>query len=86
MDKDTVIHSLKLFGQLIIVSILNIFICISFMFICTAAFTKDIGYSAVVFDKDNMRLTGMSTIQPTARIQSLPNTRRLTDIRFQNSR
>lgn len=53
MDKDTVIHSLKLLGQLIIVSILNIFICISFMFICTAAFTKNIGYSAVVFDKDN---------------------------------
>ena len=53
MDKDTVIHSLKLFGQLIVVNILNIFICLSFMFICTAAFTKDIGYSAVVYDKDN---------------------------------
>lgn len=52
MDKETVKHALKLFGQLIVVSVLNFFICFSFMFICTAAFTKNIGYSAVVYDKD----------------------------------
>lgn len=56
MDKDTVKHGLRLFVQLAVVTLLNFFICISMLFICTAVFTEDIGYSAVVYDAEGQEV------------------------------
>lgn len=53
MNKENPGYALKLFGKLVVVTVLNFFICISFMFICTAAFTENIGYTAVVYDNEN---------------------------------
>lgn len=52
MNKENLLEALKLFGQLIVVSVLNFFICISFLFICTAVFTDEAGYTATVYDKE----------------------------------
>lgn len=50
--KEIVKPALGMFVRQIIVTFMNIFVCISFMVLCTAGFTKVIGYDAYVYEKD----------------------------------
>lgn len=50
--KDIVKPALGMFVRQIIVTVMNIFVCISFMVLCTAGFTNVIGYDAYVYEKD----------------------------------
>lgn len=46
-------NGLKLSGSLIVAAFLSFFLCISMNVICSAAFTKDIGYNAYVYENEN---------------------------------
>ncbi len=52
MDREDIKYSLKTFGSLVAVTLLNFFICLSILFICTSVFTENIGYNNTVYDKD----------------------------------
>ncbi len=52
MDREDIRYSLKTFGSLVAVTLLNFFICLSFLFIFTAISTEEIGYHATVYSED----------------------------------
>lgn len=45
--------ALTMCGRMVIVTVMNIFVCISLMVLATAAFTQVDGYKAFVYEKDN---------------------------------
>ena len=45
--------ALTMCGRMVIVTVMNIFVCISLMVLATAAFTEVDGYNAFVYEKDN---------------------------------
>lgn len=52
MEKDNIKLGLKMFGNLAVVTVLCIFVAMSFLVLCSSFFTEEIGYNAVIYDKD----------------------------------
>ena len=59
--KEIIKHASKLFGRMLIVTVMNIFLCISLMVLATAAFTEVNGYNAYVYEKDSEKLVAEYT-------------------------
>ena len=56
MEKGNIKLGVKMFGNLAIVTILCLFVAMSFLVLSSSFFTEEIGYTATVFDADNKQI------------------------------
>ncbi|MBE6728309.1 MAG: hypothetical protein E7562_06665 [Ruminococcaceae bacterium] len=56
MEKENLKLGLKMFGSLCVVTVLCVFIAMSFLVLCSSFFTDEIGYNAVIYDKDGKEI------------------------------